>query len=167
MFRMVLVEVQRVWHLRLAISQPILGVRSHWHATCQILYQQRWEEYKTGLIKRSKGHVMWQLIIDPILNKFSPDLVAQIDLASLATRGHHTQITSFSRVFKPPTMADLPSPSIKYHHSNLANNTIQPSTTPAHTTRHHRLAFPGFYHRRMMSYRRHHHTNKILHIHQQ
>ena len=102
-------------------------------------------------------------LIDPILNKFSPDLVAQIDLASLATRGHHTQITSFSRVFKPPTMADLPSPSIKYHHSNLANNTIQPSTTPAHTTRHHRLAFPGFYHRRMMSYRRHHHTNKILH----
>eukprot|EP00956_Cyclotella_meneghiniana_P001358 scaffold1461_cov39-Cyclotella_meneghiniana.AAC.1 len=41
--------------------------------------------------------------------------------------------------------AQSPPDAGKGYHSNLANNTIQPSTTPAHTTRHHRLAFPGFY----------------------
>ena len=41
--------------------------------------------------------------IDPILNKILPNLVAQIDFESLASKSPHTIIS----VKKPPTMADL------------------------------------------------------------
>ena len=77
---------------------------------------------------------------------------------------HQPQITSFSRLKRPPTMADRPPPGSKHHGPFQPTNTIQPSTTPARTIRRHRRALPGLYHRHRLSYPRRHHTDILQHF---